>query len=222
MATASVTYTFVNGAPNDGAPVTQNFTDILNFLNTQVVHKDGAVTMSGALTLPSSDPTTGNQATRKSYVDASLPIGMIVQFAGSTVPVTTSPAWKLCDGTAVSRTTYASLFTAIGTTYGAGDGSTTFNLPDLRGRVPVGSGTGSGLTARSLGAKGGGETLPAHTHAITGYNIAFSATSSIGLIGDGRTNDATFTTGVTTNSTGTGSHGVMQPFVVVNFLIKVA
>ena len=58
--------------------------------------------------------------------------GVIQMYAGTTPP----DGWLLCDGSAVSRTTYAALFAVIGTTYGAGDGSTTFNLPDLRGLQP--------------------------------------------------------------------------------------
>jgi microcystin-dependent protein len=90
-------------------------------------------------------------------------------FAGSTIPT----GWLSCDGAAVDRTTYADLFTAIGVTFGAGDGSTTFNLPDTRSRMPIGAGTGTGLTNRALGTSGGGESktinsanLPTHTHAI--------------------------------------------------------
>ena len=76
----------------------------------------------------------------------------------------TPPAgWLRCDGSAVSRTTYSALFSAISTAFGAGDGSTTFNLPDYRGRVPIGSGAGAGLTTRVVGAKGGEET-----HALFG------------------------------------------------------
>jgi microcystin-dependent protein len=80
----------------------------------------------------------------------------------------------VCDGSAVSRTTYASLFAAIGTTFGAGDGATTFNLPDLRGRVAIGTGQGAGLTNRALGATGGEEghvlvtgEMPSHSHSHT-------------------------------------------------------
>lgn len=69
MATASVSYTFVNGDPNDGPQVSQNFTDLVTFLNNSVVHKDGSTTMTGALVLPASDPVSANQAARKSYVD---------------------------------------------------------------------------------------------------------------------------------------------------------
>jgi microcystin-dependent protein len=75
--------------------------------------------------------------------------GIIAPYGGTTAPT----GWLLCDGTAVDRTTYATLFAVIGTTYGAGNGSTTFNLPDMRGRFPLGkaaSGTGS-----TLGSSGG-------------------------------------------------------------------
>jgi microcystin-dependent protein len=83
-----------------------------------------------------------------------------------------SPGWLLCDGSAVSRSTFTDLFAAISTAYGAGDGSTTFNLPDYRGRTIVGAGTGPGLTARALGGKAGEENhtlsngeMPVHSHA---------------------------------------------------------
>jgi microcystin-dependent protein len=82
----------------------------------------------------------------------------------------------LCDGTAYSRATYSVLFSVIGTYYGSGDGSTTFNVPDLRSRVPVGSGQGVGLTNRPLGSSGGQEThllttaeMPSHTHTDSGH-----------------------------------------------------
>jgi len=99
-----------------------------------------------------------------------IPAGSVQMFAGSTVPA----GWLLCNGAAVSRTgANAALFAAIGVTYGAGDGSTTFNLPDMRSRMPIGAGTGTGLTNRALGTAGGGESktinsanLPTHTHAI--------------------------------------------------------
>jgi len=82
--------------------------------------------------------------------------------------------WLKCDGRAISRTQYTELFNAIGTAFGSGDGSTTFNLPDCRGRVLGAIGTGTGLTARSLGQIVGAEThtlttseMPSHSHTIT-------------------------------------------------------
>jgi microcystin-dependent protein len=96
-----------------------------------------------------------------------LPAGSIMAWGGSTAPAN----WLICDGSAISRSNYASLFNAIGTQYGTGDGSTTFNLPDLRGRVPVGK---NAATFGTLGATGGSETvtlieanLPSHTHTGT-------------------------------------------------------
>lgn len=84
---------------------------------------------------------------------------------------TPASGWLLCDGSAYSRATYADLFAAIGSTYGAGDGTTTFNVPDFRGRTILGAGTGPGLTARSRGNTGGEEAhdlstseIPSHDH----------------------------------------------------------
>lgn len=87
--------------------------------------------------------------------------------------------WLKCDGSAVSRTAYADLFSVIGTSFGVGDGATTFNLPDPLGRLAMISGSGSGLTARAAGAKGGAEThqitaneMPAHHHQLLGNGAA--------------------------------------------------
>lgn len=98
------------------------------------------------------------------------PTGTVEMFAGSAAPT----GYLFCTGATVSRTTYAALFAVIGTAFGAGDGSTTFGLPDMRGRAPIGVGTGTGLTARALGAAGGAETvtldvtqIPGHTHTGT-------------------------------------------------------
>lgn len=100
--------------------------------------------------------------------------GIVMPFAGTTAP----QGCLLCDGFAVSRTTYAALFAVIGTTYGAGDGETTFNIPDLSGRVVIGV-----SNTHSLGTTGGSETvtltddqLPSHSHVVPqhghGNNLA--------------------------------------------------
>src|SRR3990167_10544352 len=103
----------------------------------------------------------------------SILAGLIVPYGSSTPP----NGWLLCNGDAISRTTYAPLFSHIGTAFGVGDGSTTFNVPDLRGRAPIGAGTGSGLTARTLAANVGTETvtistaeLASHTHVQNSHN----------------------------------------------------
>ena len=78
------------------------------------------------------------------WSDDTLQPGMMIEFAGSSAPA----GFIICDGSAISRTTYAALFTVIGTTWGVGDGSTTFNIPDFREASPYGIGTrGSGVTA---------------------------------------------------------------------------
>lgn len=106
-----------------------------------------------------SDPTANTDAATKQYVDQRIPVGSLTAYAGSTAPT----GWLLCYGQAVSRTTYAALYSAIGTTYGSGDGSTTFNLPDLRGRVVAGlddmGGTDAGRLdlANTLGITGGAQ-----------------------------------------------------------------
>ena len=129
----------------------------------------GVIQLAGDLGGTAAAPTVPGLASKAdvnhTHTDTS-PAGIVSQFAGSTAPT----GWMLCDGTAVSRTTYASLFAAIGTTYGAGDGSTTFNLPNLRGRVPVGH-DATQTEFDALGESGGAKThtlsvaeMPSHTH----------------------------------------------------------
>lgn len=97
----------------------------------------------------------------------SEPAGIVIPFAGSVAP----EGYLLCDGSAVSRSTYADLFEAIGTTYGSGDSSTTFNVPDLSGRVVLGV-----SQSHALGTSGGEaehvlteQELPAHTHTVPSH-----------------------------------------------------
>lgn len=100
-----------------------------------------------------------------------LPPGVIMPYGGTIAPT----GYLICDGSLVSRVVYAALYAVIGTFYGAGDGATTFAVPDLRSRVPVGAGTGgAGLTNRTNGQMGGEEThvltapeMPAHNHVLT-------------------------------------------------------
>ena len=111
--------------------------------------------------------------------------------------------WLLCDGANVSRTTYADLFAVIGTTYGPGDGSTTFNVPDMSGRVPVGR---SGFAPFDpLGTQVGNidSTLP-------NLNVT---TTNVGNL----TSDATVLQSVSYDSS---SISVVQPSIVINFIIK--
>jgi len=99
------------------------------------------------------------------------PVGSVQMFAGSSAP----DSWLLCGGQAVSRSTYATLFSLVGTTYGSGDGSTTFNVPNLSGRVPVGLDSGD-ASFDALGETGGAKThtldaseIPSHTHTVNDH-----------------------------------------------------
>lgn len=124
-----------------------------------------------------------------------LPPGTLVDFAGSAAP----SGWLLCYGQAISRSTYSALFTAIGINFGAGDGSTTFNVPDLRGRVTVGKDNmggaaanrmttgGSGVDGATLGANGGSQTvtlsqteMPSHTHTQNAHTHTQNAHDHLG------------------------------------------
>ena len=141
-------------------------------------------------------------------------VGIVQQFAGSTAP----HGWLICDGSAVSRTTYSALFSVIGTTYGTGDGSTTFNLPDLQGRVAIGS---SGTYA--LGATGGEAThtlsvdeIPQHRHNLQVHTSSGSSQSQSGL--------SYATTGYANTSFcnytgGSQAHNNMQPYIAMNYII---
>lgn len=169
-----------------------------------------AVTTTVTFTLPDGDGTSGQFLQTDGSANLSwgtvaasslFAAGMIIPYAGSSAP----SGWLLSYGQAVSRSTYSDLFSAIGTTYGAGDGSTTFNLPDLRGRVVAGQddmgGTSAdrltdqsgGLDGDTLGDTGGSEThtlteaqMPAHTHSVTSvtvYGFTFSGDGPTGASG---------------------------------------
>lgn len=131
---------------------------------------------------------------------AIIPSGTIWQFAAAAAPT----GWLICDGTAVSRTTYAALFAAISTTYGAGDGSTTFNVPDLRRRTPVGKGSSDSL-GNSDGVAVGSRTLT-HTHVVNKHYHGMG-TGSTAAVDISHTHSPTAVTG-TIDSGGAHTHSV--------------
>ncbi len=144
-----------------------------NALIQDTLTVQGVVNVSSNRVTNVGTPSASSDAATKDYVDSSissaLPSGSVIAYAGSSAP----GGWLVCNGAEVSRATYANLFSALGTTYGAGNGTTTFNLPDLRGRVVLGVGQGSGLSNRSLASNYGTENaqlavenLPSHVHSI--------------------------------------------------------
>jgi microcystin-dependent protein len=157
-------------------------------------------------------------------VPDAVPAGTIVAYGGTTVP----SGYLEAAGGNVSRTTYAALFTAIGTLHGAGDGSTTFGLPSFARRTLVGrGGSGTATLGNTVGNTGGSEThtlstaeLAAHTHSLPSASATLGA-GTTGYSSVGTTNAiSAFST--TSGSSGSGSaHNNLQPSLVVMFLIKV-
>ncbi len=161
----------------------------------------------------------------------SVPTGAVMPYAGSTEP----SGWKYCAGQAISRTAFAALFTAIGTTFGVGDGSTTFNLPDLRGRAAVGkddmngsaasrvTSGGSGIAGATLGASGGAETvtlataqMPAHTHIAA----TFGGIGQGGGVPNLYPGETTGSNVLTSSTGGGGAHQNMPPALILNYIVK--
>jgi microcystin-dependent protein len=158
--------------------------------------------------------------------------GMVMPYAGASSPT----GWLTCYGQAISRTTYSALFAAIGTIHGAGDGSTTFNLPDLRGRTisgqdDMGGSSANRLTNQSggvdgdtLGAAGGAET---HTLTVPELPDSFYYNSNLNSVDDRVDNyaNANFTARVAdvishTSQGGGGAHNNVQPTLILNYIIK--
>lgn len=162
------------------------------------------------------------------------PPGVIFPYVSNTAPA----GWLSCDGSAVSRSTYSSLFSIIGTTYGAGDNSTTFNLPNFVDRIPVGKGT------KTLGTTGGSSsvtpsgsvnnttldtnTIPSHQHRIqvggaddNNHTGNYDGPSDSDA-GPGRTVGTQYTGGSAAHNHGLtmSSISVEQPWTAVHYIIK--
>ena len=216
--------------------------DMSNYLLKTGDGKDVTVAFSPSSAADFSAPVSGSKLSAvmvmlskwRNYISRALvPTGTVLAFAGSSAP----SGFLLCDGRAVSRTTYTSLFSVIGTTYGSGDGSTTFNLPDMRGRVAVGSDA-------NLGAKAGAKThaltnaeLPVLSGAIVMHssNVGTNIQTVNGVFKPAITNNGKYRGGgelvsdIGTSSVGHFSLNIgggqamslIQPSLYLNYLIKV-
>lgn len=158
-----------------------------------------------------------------SGVGETLRIGTILPYTGnsSNLPV----GYMLCNGTALSRTTYAELFNVIGTSFGAGDGSTTFNLPDLKGKVLTGLDENDTDFA-SMGTTGGSKFIQDHTHnsmySVEPTGAKGSSYAGMPFVRAGAsTADSVIMKTASVASLTTGDAGNLQPYVVVNYIIKV-
>ena len=177
-------------------------------------------TLTGTLTLDAA-PTADLHAATKKYVDDEIadipaatdltPAGTVIYTARSTAPT----GYLAANGAAVSRTTYATLFAAIGTVYGGGDGSTTFNLPDLRGEFIRGLDSGRGIdSGRTLGSTQADATarpdtdFTGSTNTAGSHNHGYNGGSLKALQGDNAGNDDYAGGGGTTSNAGSHSHSV--------------
>ena len=153
-----------------------------------------------------------------------LPVGAIMPFGSDTIP----DNWLLCDGSAVSRTTYQQLFNTIGTTYGTGDGFTTFNLPNLQGKIPVGK-NANDTDFDKLGETGGEKTHTLTINEMPSHNHQREQTGRALYWDENLTEMGGLTSGVnvqiswnrdTTNTGGSQPHNNLQPYIVQNYIIK--
>lgn len=169
--------------------------------------------------------------------DLLVPTGAIMAFGGGSAP----DNWLLCDGAAIDRTTYSALFSAIGTAFGAGDGTTTFNLPNFKGKFPVGRDSGQ-TEFDTMGESGGEKThqlnageMPSHAHGVNdpghGHTVAIGGFVQRKIVGSTDGLNGFFEGGVTgtsgsgtgisiQNAGGDGAHNNLQPYQVANYIIK--
>lgn len=140
------------------------------------IQAPSAVTTTTTLTLPDGDGANGSVLTTNGSGSLSwgsgTPSGSIMPYAGASAP----SGWLLSYGQAISRSTYSALFSAVGTTYGVGDGATTFNVPDLRGRTIAGQDDMGGSSANRLTSPINGDTLGgaggSQSHSLTEAELA--------------------------------------------------
>lgn len=152
----------------------------------------------------------------------SIPPGVILQYSSLTPP----SGWLICDGSAVSRTTYSALFAIIGVSFGSGNGSTTFNLPNFKGRVPVGYDNAQ-TEFDALGEAGGAKThtlteaqMPSHTHNAAHENDTIQGWWGGGALRNSFSGTWHGKNAVTTATGGGQAHNNLQPYLTVPFIIK--
>lgn len=174
------------------------------------------------------------------------PAGMLKIWPTNTPPI----GWLLCYGQAISRTVYAKLFGVIATVFGVGDGSTTFNVPDFRGRIPLGKDNMGGTSANrvtnaqadTIGGAAGDETLaahmhtgPSHTHTGPAHTHTIPKSATVGTFTNVAGGVDPSTSSATSSSDGTGNTGAggtgntgstgagsnnMTPYLTMNYIIK--
>ena len=187
--------------------------------NTNIGTLQTGLTTTNSNVTTLSNTVSTNNTTLAAAIAAAMPIGAITAFAGGSAPT----GYVMCDGATLSKTTYAALWNVIGYTYG-GSGST-FLVPNLQGRVPVGR---NGVTFATLGATGGEEThtlttaeMPNHTHTgVTSTMYYVSTGGQFGIVAGSNMNTNNSGSALTGSTGGGGAHNNLQPYQVVNYIIK--
>jgi microcystin-dependent protein len=214
-------YKPVSGTTGDAGQVANGFTAIETVVNALV---NANIDAAAAIDVSKLAPGTNGQALVTSGGVAvwgaanAVPAGVVLPYTASAAPT----GYLLCDGTAVSRTTYSTLFAVISTGYGTGDGATTFNLPDLRGRVPVGIGTNAAVSA--LATSDGvavANRRPQHRHTAHLHTATRTTGTGVSGPGGGIGGDTTGNTSSVDGGSGTATDSLDAPaFLVVQYIIK--
>lgn len=181
MAKLDLSYDIVNYTPATASPVDANFDAVEQFVNQELIERDGTVAMRAQLKLVG-DPVNLLDAAPKQYVDQVLPIGIILMHGGSAAPP--GGRWAVCNGAELQTATYPDLYNVIGHNFSpSGTPGSRFNLPNLRDRVGVGVGVNT--TLGEVGGYRNGQViehahgLKNHTHPID-HDHPNSTTSSNG------------------------------------------
>lgn len=218
-----------------GTELDTEFNNLVTAVATKANSLSPTFTGTPAAPTASLGTNTTQLATTAFVIANASPLGSIIMWPTATAPT----GFLLCAGTAVSRSTYAALFAVIGTAYGVGDGSTTFNVPDLRDRFPIGAGT-----TYSAGGTGGSADaiVVSHTHTATstvtdnGHLHSLVPNGNSGTVGAGNNfvgspfvggaqTTSSATTGITvaTSNASTGVSGTnanLPPYLGIHFIIK--
>jgi microcystin-dependent protein len=193
---------FVNGTAADADEVNQNNNLLSTYIDTDCMVLDGSKTFTGNIDfggnqlLRVATPTADTDGANKAYADTVIPVGVVQMFAGSDANI--PPKWVKCNGQELNRTTYSALFNVIGETYGNGNGTNTFNVPNFTGSAATGTPNADGVLRfpypAAPGSRGGSHdaVVVTHNHTQNSHNHTQAAHNhghSLGTNGGNHTHE---------------------------------